>query len=239
MGPPTRSVLNKSPRWPKERPASAAMLGVTTMGKRGGAMPFEFSVSDFIPARAQDIYDAWLNNRGHPKIRRRAKGTNLRAGRRRVHRVERLHHGTEPEARAGPADRPVVANHQIHRHRSGFADRGAAAAGGGRHHGHGAPQQCARRPHQLPRRRGAAQLFRADEATLQARTGRSWRVRGASSEDGSRTATSRLEVWSPHNAPSYRDRERGRLQVSTPPANRTAQMRTATSMEPTIPSHSL
>ena len=29
------------------------------------------------------------------------------------------------------------------------------------------------------------------------------------------------------------------LQVRTPPANRTTQMRTATSMEPTIPSHSL
>src|SRR5262249_28764424 len=68
MGPPTRSVLNKSPRWPKERPASAAMLGVTTMGKRGGAMPFEFSVSDFIPARAQDIYDAWLSSSSHEQI---------------------------------------------------------------------------------------------------------------------------------------------------------------------------
>ena len=44
------------------------MLGVTTMGKRGGAMPFEFSVSDFIPARAQDIYDAWLSSSGHEQI---------------------------------------------------------------------------------------------------------------------------------------------------------------------------
>src|SRR5262249_59441804 len=31
-------------------------------------MPFEFSVSDFIPARAQDIYDAWLSSGGHEKI---------------------------------------------------------------------------------------------------------------------------------------------------------------------------
>ena len=51
-----------------ERPASAAMLAVRTIGKRGGAMPFEFSVSDFIPARAQDIYDAWLSSNGHEKI---------------------------------------------------------------------------------------------------------------------------------------------------------------------------
>src|SRR5207244_5126629 len=51
-----------------ERPASAAMLAVRTVGKGGGAMPFEFSVSDFIPARAQDIYDAWLSSNGHEKI---------------------------------------------------------------------------------------------------------------------------------------------------------------------------
>jgi activator of HSP90 ATPase len=51
-----------------ERPASAAMLAVRTIGKRGGAMPFEFSVSDLIPARAQDIYDAWLSSNGHEKI---------------------------------------------------------------------------------------------------------------------------------------------------------------------------
>jgi activator of HSP90 ATPase len=51
-----------------ERPASAAVLAVRTIGKRGGAMPFEFSVSDFIPARAQDIYDAWLSSNGHEKI---------------------------------------------------------------------------------------------------------------------------------------------------------------------------
>ena len=31
-------------------------------------MPFEFSVSDLIPASAQDIYDAWLSSSGHEKI---------------------------------------------------------------------------------------------------------------------------------------------------------------------------
>jgi activator of HSP90 ATPase len=31
-------------------------------------MPFEFSVSDLIPASAQDIYDAWLSSSGHKKI---------------------------------------------------------------------------------------------------------------------------------------------------------------------------
>jgi uncharacterized protein YndB with AHSA1/START domain len=31
-------------------------------------MPFEFSVSDFIPASPQDIYDAWLSNSGHERI---------------------------------------------------------------------------------------------------------------------------------------------------------------------------
>src|SRR5262245_53797321 len=49
MGPPTRSVLNGS-------------------AKGGGAMPFEFSVSDLIPASPQDIYDAWLSSSGHEKI---------------------------------------------------------------------------------------------------------------------------------------------------------------------------
>src|SRR5262249_26520669 len=44
------------------------MLAVRTIGKRGNAMPFEFSVSDFIPAGAQDIYDAWLSSSGHEKI---------------------------------------------------------------------------------------------------------------------------------------------------------------------------
>ena len=28
-------------------------------------MPFEFSVSDLIPASPQDIYDAWLSSSGH------------------------------------------------------------------------------------------------------------------------------------------------------------------------------
>jgi uncharacterized protein YndB with AHSA1/START domain len=51
-----------------ERPASAAMFAVRTIGERGGAMPFEFSVSDLIPASAQDIYDAWLSSSGHEKI---------------------------------------------------------------------------------------------------------------------------------------------------------------------------
>ena len=31
-------------------------------------MPFEFSVSDLIPASPQDIYDAWLSSSGHEKI---------------------------------------------------------------------------------------------------------------------------------------------------------------------------
>ena len=31
-------------------------------------MPFEFSLSDLIPASAQDIYDAWLSSSGHEKI---------------------------------------------------------------------------------------------------------------------------------------------------------------------------
>ena len=28
-------------------------------------MPFDFSVSDIIPAAPQAIYDAWLDSRGH------------------------------------------------------------------------------------------------------------------------------------------------------------------------------
>src|SRR5262249_42865516 len=35
---------------------------------RGSRMPLEFSVSDLIPASAQDIYDAWLSSSGHEKI---------------------------------------------------------------------------------------------------------------------------------------------------------------------------
>jgi activator of HSP90 ATPase len=31
-------------------------------------MSFEFSVSDLIPAGAQDIYDAWLSSSGHERI---------------------------------------------------------------------------------------------------------------------------------------------------------------------------
>jgi len=31
-------------------------------------MSFEFSVSDVVPASAQDIYDAWLSGAGHAKI---------------------------------------------------------------------------------------------------------------------------------------------------------------------------
>ena len=31
-------------------------------------MSFEFSVSDVVPAAAQDIYDAWLSSSGHAKI---------------------------------------------------------------------------------------------------------------------------------------------------------------------------
>ncbi len=31
-------------------------------------MPFEFSVSDFIPASPQEIYETWLDSRGHEKM---------------------------------------------------------------------------------------------------------------------------------------------------------------------------
>src|SRR5215472_3851958 len=31
-------------------------------------MPFEFSVSDIVPASAQEIYDAWLSSSGHEKM---------------------------------------------------------------------------------------------------------------------------------------------------------------------------
>ena len=31
-------------------------------------MPFQFSVSDLIPASPQDIYDTWLSSSGHEKI---------------------------------------------------------------------------------------------------------------------------------------------------------------------------
>jgi len=31
-------------------------------------MPFEFSVSDIVPASAQEIYDAWLSGSGHEKM---------------------------------------------------------------------------------------------------------------------------------------------------------------------------
>src|SRR5262249_62178619 len=47
----------------------------------------------------------------------------------------------------------------------------------------------------------------------------------------------RLPDWKwgpPHNASPPDPIERGQLQVRTPPANRTAQIRTATSMEPTM-----
>jgi uncharacterized protein YndB with AHSA1/START domain len=141
-------------------------------------MPFEFSVSDFIPASPQDIYDAWLSNSGHEKITGGQKaqisaqegaaftvwngyitGRNLKLepGRRIVQswRTTKFT-ATDPDS-------------QIE----------AAAAGGRRHHGHGAAQQCARRSHQLSRRRMAAQLFRADEAALQARAVRSCRPRAA------------------------------------------------------------
>src|SRR5262245_13115557 len=39
-----------------------------SIGKRGRAMPFEFSVSDLIPVSLQDIYDVWLSSSGHEKI---------------------------------------------------------------------------------------------------------------------------------------------------------------------------
>src|SRR5262249_7758165 len=157
-------------------------------------MPFEFSVSDLIPASAQDIYDAWLSSSGHEKITGGQKA-QISAQEGAAFTVWNGYHRTESQARARPAHRPIVAHHQIHRHRCGFADRSAAAAGGGRHHGHGAAQQYARRSHQLPRRRMAAQLFRADEATLQARTLRSCRC-AVRAWKAIRTRTSRLEVWS-------------------------------------------
>jgi len=31
-------------------------------------MPFEFSVSDVIPASPEQIYDAWLDSEGHARI---------------------------------------------------------------------------------------------------------------------------------------------------------------------------
>jgi len=202
-------------------------------------MPFEFSVSDLIPASAQAIYDAWLSSSGHENITGGQKA-QISAQEGAAFTVWNGYiTGRNLKLEPGPAHRPIVAHHQIHRHRSGFADRSAAAAGGGRHHGYGAAQQCARRPHQLPRRRMAAQLFRADEATLQARAMRSCRVRGARSEgDWNRHfQIGSLVLLTTRRRPILSSERQ--LQVRTPPANRTAQMRTATSMEPTIPSHSL
>jgi uncharacterized protein YndB with AHSA1/START domain len=43
-------------------------LLVRTVGEGSRQMPFEFSVSDLIPANPQDIYDAWLSSSGHEKI---------------------------------------------------------------------------------------------------------------------------------------------------------------------------
>src|SRR5215470_3980052 len=137
-------------------------------------MPFEFSVSDLIPASAQDIYDAWLSSSGHEKITGGQKAQiSAQEG-----AAFTVWNGyiTGRNLKLEPGRRIIQSwRTTVHRHRSGFADRGAAAAGARRHHGHGAAQQCARRTHQLPRRRMAAQLFRADEAILQARPVRSRR----------------------------------------------------------------
>jgi activator of HSP90 ATPase len=35
---------------------------------KGAIMPFEFTVSDVIPATPQQIYDAWLDSKGHANI---------------------------------------------------------------------------------------------------------------------------------------------------------------------------
>src|SRR5215468_7948196 len=201
-------------------------------------MPFEFSVSDLIPASAQDIYDAWLSSSGHEKITGGQKAQiSAQEG-----AAFTVWNGyiTGRNLKLEPGRRIIQSwRTTVHRHRSGFADRGAAAAGARRHHGHGAAQQCARRTHQLPRRRMAAQLFRADEATLHAGALRSCRVRGARSEGDSNPdfqigsgvllTTRRRPILS----------SEGQRQVRTPPANSTAQIRTATAIEPTIPSHSL
>ena len=114
------------------------MLAVGTIGKRGEAMPFEFSVSDLIPASAQAIYDAWLSSSGHENITGGQKA-QISAQEGVAFTVWNGYiTGRNLKLEPGPAHRPIVAHHQIHRHRSGFADRSAAAAGGGRHHGHGA-----------------------------------------------------------------------------------------------------
>src|SRR5262245_1943637 len=73
MGPPTRSVLNGPP---SRRRRGLAAVAASIRGdardrddrQRSRAMPFEFSVSDLIPASPQDIYDAWLSSSGHEKL---------------------------------------------------------------------------------------------------------------------------------------------------------------------------
>jgi hypothetical protein len=109
------------------------MLAVGTIGKRGEAMPFEFSVSDLIPASAQAIYDAWLSSSGHENITGGQKA-QISAQEGAAFTVWNGYiTGRNLKLEPGPAHRPIVAHHQIHRHRSGFADRSAAAAGGVRH----------------------------------------------------------------------------------------------------------
>src|SRR6266699_48580 len=153
-----------------------------TAAKGGGAMPFEFSVSDFIPARAQDIYDAWLSSNGHEKITGGQKA-------------------------------------QI------SAQEGAAfTVWNGYITGRNLTLEPGRRIVQSWR---TTKFTAADEATLQARTVRSCPMRGGAL-GGIRAPGLQIQslIFTTRRRPIYR--ARGQLQVRTPPAYRTAQIRTAT-----------
>ena len=77
-------------------------------------MSFSFTLIDTIPATPRQIYDAWLDSRGHTAM----TGSAAEASGNRgciFHRLGRLHYRSQPDPGAEPANCAVVAHDQVHR----------------------------------------------------------------------------------------------------------------------------
>src|ERR1700719_1373911 len=65
---PTRHFCISAPSASRRKLSGAQGGCAIIIGEGVAAMPFDFSVSDVIPASPQAIYDSWLDSQGHADI---------------------------------------------------------------------------------------------------------------------------------------------------------------------------
>ena len=77
-------------------------------------MAFSFTLTDSIPATPRQIYDVWLDSRGHTAMTGSAAEASATEGGS-IHGLGRLHFRTEPDAGTWAAHCAVMADNAVYR----------------------------------------------------------------------------------------------------------------------------